>query len=464
MNDKTDSVLRKNMRLSIVEGIVAMPIVFLTMPGNFLLANLATGPLNLSNSVYGILASLPAWSNVAQLFAMPFLTRFFPQKNVCLAFSYFHAAAWIILSISLPYLPKDGSWPTIVFMVGILSVINLAFSIINISWTSWVGEWLPQKSRGKYLGKRNRILQISTVVFLVLAGKAIDLIGGDEPLRGFQAIIALGVVLRFFSIRWQYHIYSLKEGGQESTTPFKSQIGTIMKDKPLMRFIAFGFAFNLAFNFVGPFFAIFLFKALEMQLVEVGYLVTLATITGALTMPQWGKLMDKYGCRSTLALALIAWMLNGYFFTFATPESIWVAYTLFATGGVFGAGFLFATFNMTLKLVPKNAKTTAISLNLAASSLAGAISPIIGGIAIEWAVSRYSMLDVFHVFSAGHHTISLLTVFILLTVKEPKSSTLWQAAGAMRPLRQIGSALGISFAMNYSFFKKKPPSKSDSEN
>ena len=200
MSERSESVLRKNMRLSIVEGIVAMPLVFLTMPGNFLLANLATGPLNLSSSIYGIIASLPAWSNVAQLFAMPFLTRFFPQKSVCLAFSYFHAAAWLILGLALPYLPQDGSWPTIAIMIGVLAVISFGFSIINISWTSWIEEWLPKKSRGRYLGRRNRTMQISTVVFLIVAGKTISLIGDDNPLLGFQIIIFIGVFLRFFSL------------------------------------------------------------------------------------------------------------------------------------------------------------------------------------------------------------------------------------------------------------------------
>ena len=456
MSDKSKSILRKNMRLFIAEGIVAMPIVFISMPGNFLLANLVTGPLNLSNTIYGLIASLPAWCNVAQLFATPFLTRYFKQKNICLTFSYFHAAAWMTLAWLLPYFPKDGSHSAIVFIVGILAIISFTFAIINISWTSWISECLPQKSRGKYLGRRNRVLQISTVVFLLLAGKTLSLFSDGEVIQGFQIVIVVGVGLRLLSIKWQQHIYSLKSAQQEMSTPFSSQIGTILRNKPLVRFILFGTAFNFAANLVGPFMSIFFFKALHMEVFEVGYLVVLATTTGALTMSRWGELFDKYGCRPILAIALIAWMLNGYFFLFATPDRIWIVYLLFSTGGIFGAGFIFGIFNMTLKLIPPDAKTTAISLNLAVSSLAGAISPVIGGAALEWAEARYAMLDIFHTFSAFHHSIVLVTVLILLTVQEPRSSTLLQAAGAMRPLRHAGALLGISFLASHVFIKKKP--------
>jgi hypothetical protein len=56
--------------------------------------------------------------------------------------------------------------------------------------------------------------------------------------------------------------------------------------------------------------------------------------------------------------------------------------------------------------------------------------------------------------SAIHHTVVLSTGAILLGVKEPKSSSLSQAIGAMRQLRHLGALLGVSFFANYTFFKK----------
>jgi hypothetical protein len=95
-------------------------------------------------------------------------------------------------------------------------------------------------------------------------------------------------------------------------------------------------------------------------------------------------------------------------------------------------------------------------LNLAATSLAGALSPIAGGFAIEWVQARSDdVLGIFHTFSAIHHTLILTTVTILFTIEEPKSSSIRQAVGSMRALRQAGALLGMSHFVNYSFFKKR---------
>ena len=433
-----------------------MPLVFLTMPGNFLVASLATDLLQLSESSYGIIASLPAWCNIIQLFAMPAMTRRVSQKSICLAFSWVHLLCWALLAATLPYIPHDGTWPAVVFMISLFGASSFAFAIINISWTSWIQEWLPKRSRGKYLGRRNRILQCGMVLFLIVASQTIKAFANEDLTRGFQWIIATGILLRAISIVLQQRIYSREDASLDRVGSLTSKFKIILRHKSLFRFILFGAAFGLTANFMGPFFPVFMLKALDMAANEVGYAVVIATTTGALSMPVWGKLVDRHGCRPTLIITLSSWMINGYLFFWTSPESHWLVYSIFAIGGVFGAGFLFGSFSMLLKLVPQEAKTASISLNLAATSLAGALSPIAGGFVIEWAQARTDdFLSVFHTLAAIHHTLVLLTVLILFTIDEPKSSSIRQAVGSMRALRQAATLLGLSYFMNYSFFKKR---------
>ncbi|MGK0239055.1 MAG: MFS family permease [Candidatus Pelagisphaera sp.] len=444
------------MRLSIIEGVVAMPLVFMTMPGNFLVASMATDLLKLSEGSYGIIASLPAWCNIIQLFAMPVMTRKASQKNICLAFSWVHLLCWALLATILPYIPHDGSWPAVVFMISLFGASSFAFAIINISWTSWIQEWLPKRSRGKYLGRRNRILQCGMVLFLIAASQTIKAFTETNLTLGFQWIIATGILLRSISIVLQQRIYSREDASVDRTGSLASKFTIILKHKSLFRFILFGAAFGLTANFMGPFFPVFMLKALGMTTSEVGYAVMTATITGALSMTVWGKLVDRHGCRLCLIVALSSWMINGYLFTWTSPSTHWLVYLIFATGGMFGAGFLFGSFTMILKLVPQEAKTASISLNLAVTSLAGALSPIAGGFLIEWAQTQTDdFLSVFHTLSAIHHTLVLLTVLILFSIDEPKSSSIRQAVGSMRALRQAGTLLGLSYLMNYSFIKKR---------
>ncbi len=462
-SEKAASKLRVNMRLSVVEGLLAMPLVFFAMPGNFLLASMATEAIGLKESVYGVIASLPAWANVVQLFALPWLTRRLSQKVICLAFSWIHLCCWIAVGYSLPKLAAGGPWHSPALIVALFALGALAFALVNVSWTSWVQEWLPTKGRGKYLGRRNRLLQISTVCFLVSSSWFLGYWEGNA-IFGFQMIIFASVAMRAVSIVLQLRILPTKRIADERNARLKDQFTVILKNKALIRFVLFGATFGFAANVMGPFFPVFYYKVLGMQVGEVARLAMLATTTGALLMPFWGRVCDKYGCRISLMVSLTAWMGGGYLHQFAAPGSVGILYLIWGIGGVSGSGFLFSSFSMILKLIPAEAKTAAISFNLAASSLAAAVAPIIGGLVFSWMQSRFEdQVGVFHVMSLVHHSVVILTGLLLLGIAEPKAATLTQAIGAMRPLRQLGTLMGVSFLANYSFFKKGVGSENEDE-
>ncbi|MBK1878403.1 MFS transporter [Pelagicoccus mobilis] len=451
---KTSSKLRVNMRLSVVEGLFAMPLVFFAMPGNFLMASLATEAIGLRESVYGVIASLPAWANVVQLFALPWLTRRLSQKTICLIFSWVHLACWMVVGVALPKIAEGGPWHSPWLVVTLLATGALAFALVNVSWTSWVQEWLPSKGRGKYLGRRNRLLQISTVVFLVGASAYLGRMA-ENAVLGFQVIIFGSVALRALSIVLQLRILPTKRVVDERGARLFDQFAVILGNKPLVRFVIFGAAFGFCANVMGPFFPVFYYKALGMSVDEVAQLAMLATTTGALFMPLWGKICDTQGCKLGLMLSLGLWMGIGYLHGFATPERTWVLYVNWGIGGIAGSGFLFASFNMILKLIPPEAKTAAISFNLAASSLSTAVAPIFGGFLFSWLEATLGdLVKALHVVSAVHHTVTLLTGLLLFGIVEPKATTLTQAIGAMRPMRQLGALLGAAFLANYSFFRK----------
>jgi MFS family permease len=130
-------------------------------------------------------------------------------------------------------------------------------------------------------------------------------------------------------------------------------------------------------------------------------------------------------------------------------------FILFATGGIFGGGFLLGHFGLLLKLVPAEAKTTAISLNAAITATMAFIAPIIGGFLLEqaWAAG-WDKAVVYPWVSVLHHVLVLLTALILLRIEEPRSAELSQVVGAMRSTRQIAAILGIGTFLNYFFFRR----------
>jgi len=455
--EREDTLLRRNLRFCITEGLVAMPIIFLTLPANFIVSNLLTQTFGLRVSMFGLIVSLPAWCNVAQMVVIPVCGRYWSQKTITLVFSWFHLAVWIGLGFALPFIPKGDVVTAGRFFFIIFALSSFSQAMVGVAWTSWVQEWIPERVRGKVFGRRNRALQIATVVFLLLGGRLLTSLQDTDPVLGFQLVVAVAIFLRMLSILFQQKILgSAGYHSEERSINLRSQLRAVRKAPSLLTFIGFGAGFGFAANFLGPFFSIFLYEGLGLSIAQVSRFVVTAGITGAASLPAWGQLYDRYGCRPVMMFVLFPWMLIGSFWAAVGPDNTWVLFIIFGSGGLFGAGFLLGSFNLLLKLIPREAKTIAISLNVALASLAAAIAPILGGSLLDLAWDLgFDRIRTYHAAAIVHYSLLLSTVLILARVVEPKSSSVSQVIGAMRSYRQVGALVGLSFLLNYTFVKKR---------
>ena len=160
---------RRNLYIGTGEGILAMPWAFLSLPGNFILSALLTQFYGLDKISYGLIVSLPAWTNAVQIFIIPWLARFLTPKDLTLGMSWFNIGLWTVLAAALPYLPTGkASGVANLFLIFFL-LASVSQSFLGVGWTSWVKDWVPTRLRGQYFGQRNRWLSVSTVLFLLLA-------------------------------------------------------------------------------------------------------------------------------------------------------------------------------------------------------------------------------------------------------------------------------------------------------
>ena len=230
----------------------------------------------------------------------------------------------------------------------------------------------------------------------------------------------------------------------------------MLRDAPAFRrFVLFGVLFGFAANCIGPFFNVFMLDTLQMPISALTWLVVIASVTSALSLPAWGMMLDRFGNKPVMVFTLVAWMLPGYFWVFAEPGRTWMLYPMWAWGGLISSGFLLGSFNLLLKLVPPEAKTISISIHVGATALAAAVAPILGGSMLDlFRALEVEPLRLLHWTSVVHHTAVIATALVLHSVVEPKSTTLRQVVGAMRSYRQIGALLGVSFLVQHTFLKR----------
>ncbi len=445
--------LRRALRLCIVDGVASSPLCYLWLPGNFIVAALLTEFYHLPEASYGLIVSLPFWCNFLQIFLTPLLGHRFPAKSITLATAWANAAGWLILALILPWLPRDNPAASTPALLVLFFSFSLVASVNGVAWNSWTQEWSPERIRGKYFGFRNGLIQGATVLFLVLFWGA--LAWSRASLLALQGVIVIAVALRIWSIVAQHQ---LKLGATASDSgppaPWRAQFQIIRRSRSLLAFVAFGAIWGFAYNCLGPFYPVFMYRQLGLPVASVCLFFIVNTVSAAVTMPTWGRLLDRLGNKSVMAAAILFWQAQFFLWYFLDRSNAWLLYGLWLWNGFAWAGFTLGLFNMLLKLIPPEAKTIAIGINTAVTSVFTAVAPILSGAAITLALGRgWDPMRVYHLAFVLQTVPALLSCLVLLRVQEPKASSLSAVFGAMRNIRTLGGMLGLTFLSNYVFVK-----------
>ena len=449
--------LARSFRLCTADGLVAMPLVTMSLPVNVFITALVTKAYVLPKTEIGVLTAMPFVANFLQIFAAPFIARWRPPKTVTVVAASIHLALWVVLGALLPLVPRENPVAAAYWLILWFFVSSCFAAIAGVSWNSWIQEWVPARLRGKYFARRNAYLQFSTLTFLFAAGWA--LAHWNYAIPAFQAVIGVACLIRIYSLYWQWisPTQPLPQA-QAPTISFRAQVDVLSRSRSFLLFVLFGSVWSFAANCFGPFYHVFMFEQLNFSAFDVGILSTLTALGGALALPAWGRLLDRFGNKPVMTFALIVWQLQNFLWCFITPDNRSLLYGMWVFGGLTSACFILGQFTLLLRLLPVEAKNLAIGFNLAVTSLVAAIAPIVGGAVLQWALPRWQNdLAVYHVCFLLQPLLSLVAAGILLRVHEPAAGSLTMVFGAMRNIRTLGGVLGLDFLINYVFYRA--PSK-----
>ena len=448
-----DSLLHRNLRVCTEEGVLATPWAILVVPGNVFIANLLTSVMGIGESMYGWIVSLPAWANALQILLVPVLARRMSAWTMTIYAALINWGFWILLVVSLRRMPIEDPDATGRLMLVYFALISLSQSIHGVSWMSWVQEWIPARLRGKYFGKRNRIIGLMTVTFLISVEHVFHKYG--ESMLAFEIILGLSVALRLLSVYLLTHIYTpwsrpekmIHEGAS-------SRFSVLLKNRPFRNYLIYAAIQAFLFSLTGPFAPVFMSEYLDFSVSHQTHLLLLGTLGSAIAIPVWGRQFDRHGCRPIIILTGSAWMLGNYLWAILTPSLTWVLYFMFFWGGLFSGGILLGGFNLVLKLTPPSLKSSGISLHLAFTSIAAAFAPILAGwiLSTGWSFLPDGFLR-YRILFLIQPSLVILSFLILSRVDEPKASGLTSFNGAFRTMRLVLIQNGILLAANISLFR-----------
>jgi MFS family permease len=433
-------------------------LVLVLVNGAFVLA-FARKVVGLSEQWIGFLTSLPFIVNIAQPFFTAVATKFGHRKAISVGFSWVVAVLWVLI-VWLPLLPIPWVREHLATsFVALAALATLVAAPPAITWMNWMSDLVPEEMRGRFFGRRNMICGATGLLATLLGGFYLDLFK-ESSVEGlalaFAAMFSVGFVFRAIGLYYAGRIPDPGTKERGGLGQMFRDLGGVMRDGNFLIYVAFASAFNFCMNLAAPFYFLYMTEYLGMNVGTVTLLGCIAGVGSMISFAAWGKLSDRFGHKAVLIASGLMWLTPSLLWLATAPHRWKFLYAIFFVGGLTSAGFLLSTFNLLLKLVRAEAKTTYISTYVSFTSIAAAFAPNLGGWLLEmWKDSSWEVLGQtfteYHLLFAIQLTTSIASFALLLRLKEPAERRVSEVIGAMRNMREFNPILGFGFMLQRVF-------------
>lgn len=453
------------MKISVYESFPAQ--IFATLTSGVFLPAFALA-LGASNFHIGALAAIPFFASLFQLAGAFFVEKYGWRKKFCVITSSTQRLGWApAVILFFLFAPGDKS-----FVLGILLAFMILTHVLGalsgVAWLSWMTDVVPEGIRGRYFGLRNSVVSIATTLATFAGGWFLDQQQGR--LTAFYTLFlvaaAAGAVCTFL-ISKQPEPPKMRASRQ---VRFFHLYLEPFKQPNFRRLLRFSIIWQFAFNFVTPFFIVYMLTDLGMSYSLTATFAIVTAVFDLIGMRVWGHVSDHIGNKPVMTIAAVAvtalpwlWLFTGKnAFTFLLLVPL-----LHIVGGFFWAGYNLCSANILFRLAPRERNTIHFGAWAACNGLAACSSALLGGVFGNWASHHEIDLLIFSL--AGLKAVFLISgvlrfiaLLFLRPLKEPEGMRTLHAIRVLRSIKSWALMMGDHSAMQF-FVPESNTPKSEQE-
>jgi MFS family permease len=302
--------------------------------------------LGANNTQIGLLTSVPNLVASLSQLETPKLMEKASRKKIVTNCVMVQALTWLPISlVAILFLFFGGNAmiaPTLVIIF--YTVYLLMGTLVSPAWSSWMGDLVPEKERGRFFGRRNRIVGFAGIIAMLVGALFLDFFKNwNYALLSFVAIFMVAMVARLIS--WHYLTKQQEPKFKYEHEYYFSFSNFVkrMRNNNFGRFTIYVASMDLMVNLAAPFFAVYMLKELNLNYFVFTVITVSASLATVLSMPFWGKFSDRYGnlralkiCGLLIPAIPILWLVS--------PNPIYLVFVQFISGTVW-AGFNLAAVN-----------------------------------------------------------------------------------------------------------------------
>src|SRR6266849_5886295 len=349
------SAVRRSLRISTAEGLVA------ELVGACASGGAITGwalYLGLTPVLVGVLGALPFAAQVVQV-PSAWLTRVHGSRRTAL-WTIGVARQLPLVLVILPWLPvPETSQRTILLAVAAAS--SLLAVAGNNAWTSWMGELVPDRVRGRYFGRRTAFCALGSTLGALGAGLALDHAG---PGAGAGALLPRQHEPRA-------HLVPPEPTLADALRPWTEQAARSA--------LTFHIAWAAACGLAAAFYPIHMIANLRMGFARMALYNGAIAAVRMLTAPLWGRALDRVGARPVLVACCFGLSVSPVIWLFPREDLLWPLAVDAVLCGVLLAGQGLASFSLPLNVSSRGTRPFHLAAFAAAAGIATGLASALGG-------------------------------------------------------------------------------------
>ncbi|HWE23507.1 MAG TPA: MFS transporter [Myxococcales bacterium] len=371
--DHSRHALRRSLRVSTAEGIVAELVGACSIGGAITAWALY---LDLAPVLVGVLGALPF---AAQLVQIPsaWLTQVHGSRRTALWTIGIGRQVPIVLAF-LPWLPLSQPQQRAV-LLAVVAATSLLSVAGNNAWTTWVGELVPDRLRGRYFGRRTAFCALGSTLGALAAGLALD---HARPGPGAGAVLSALALIS--CVLGGVTVALLRRQQDPGNGPSTSQptLGDAVKpwtDPIARRALTFHVAWAAAGGVAAAFYPIHMIANLRMGFARLAVYNGAVAAVRIVAAPLWGRALDRVGARPVLVACCFGLCLSPVLWLFPREGLLWPLAIDAPLCGVLLAGQALASFSLPLNVSSRGTRSFHVAAFAAAGGLATGVASAAGG-------------------------------------------------------------------------------------
>lgn len=362
-----DSLLRKTIRISTLEGIFAQIYTSLTGIGSVFITKFAV-ILQAQPIHFSLLTAISQISQVFQIMGYAVTRNSIHRKEATLRFvgAGRFLTAFLGLSVFL-FPPGSGIW---LFLI-ILFLSSSLNAIGGNIWIAWISDLIPLRYRGRFFSRRAQYLVgISLLVSYLLSlfidlfesesgtwkQKLIEFFQATDLFRPEKQVIFLALIFVLGSLISLLGLLILAKQPEKSKSIEQhgiiKTIKTAFNDQNFRKLLIFSCWWMMAVGIGSPFWGPFMMTKLKMTLLEMQIYGSFSALISIFSFRWWGRFIDKYGNRNAMKIAILLGGFNPQLWLLMHPYNYHVIWLEAISTGFMWAGAGVVATNFVLSVAP----------------------------------------------------------------------------------------------------------------